>query len=131
MVRPVAEIYRIGELSREFGVTPRTIRFYEDRGLLKPRRQGRARIFGPRERVRLRLILRGKRLGFSLDEITEVLRLYDEAPGEAGQLRHLIDKIAERRAVLQRQREDIAITLSELDAVEARCRERLRDLDRG
>src|SRR5215470_14186477 len=77
----MAERFTITQLSREFDVTTRTIRFYEDEGLLAPERRGQARIYGPRDRVRLRLILRGKRLGFSLSEIKEILDLYDREPG--------------------------------------------------
>ncbi len=81
---------------------------------MAPARRGRTRVYDPRDRVRLKLILRGKRLGFSLKEIAEILGLYDSAPGEAGQLWHLLDKIGERRDQLIRQREDIAVTLAEL-----------------
>ncbi len=125
----MAERFTITVLSREFDVTTRTIRFYEDEGLLAPDRRGQARIYGPRDRVRLRLILRGKRLGFSLSEIKEILDLYDREPGEAGQLRHFLAKIAERRAQLRQQREDIDVTLAELATVEARCDERLAELE--
>ncbi len=125
----MAERFTITELSREFDVTTRTIRFYEDEGLLAPDRRGQARIYGTRDRVRLRLILRGKRLGFSLSEIKEILDLYDREPGEAGQLRHFLAKIAQRRAQLRQQREDIDVTLAELATVEARCDERLAELE--
>jgi DNA-binding transcriptional MerR regulator len=111
----------IGVLAREFGVTTRTIRYYEDEGLLSPERRGQKRVYGPRERVRLRLILRGKRLGFSIAEIREILDMYQSEPGEAGQLRHLIGKIAERRAALERQRADIDQTLADLAEIEVRC----------
>lgn len=120
--------YAIGDLAREFNVTTRTIRFYEDEGLLAPERRGQARIYHARDRVRLRLILRGKRLGFSLAEIREILDMYESEPGEAGQLRHLIERIGERRAALQRQRADIDETLADMAAIEARCAERLASL---
>ncbi len=120
--------HTISELAREFDVTTRTIRFYEDEGLLAPERRGQMRLYSPRERVRLKLILRGKRLGFSLAEIKEIFDLYDGAPGEAGQLRHFLGKIAERRQLLERQREDIEVTLAELASVEARCHARLAEL---
>jgi DNA-binding transcriptional MerR regulator len=123
-----ASEYSIGELAREFTVTTRTIRFYEDEGLLAPERRGQARIYHPRDRVRLRLILRGKRLGFSIAEIREILDMYESEPGEAGQLRHLIERIAERRAALRRQRADIDETLSDMAAIEARCADRLAAL---
>lgn len=127
----MAERFTITELSREFDVTTRTIRFYEDEGLLAPERRGLARVYGPRDRVRLRLILRGKRLGFSLSEIKEILDLYHREPGEVGQLRHFLMKIAERRRQLAQQREDIDVTLDELATVENRCRERLAELEGG
>ncbi len=115
----------IGVLAREFGVTTRTIRYYEDEGLLSPERRGQKRVYGPRERVRLRLILRGKRLGFSIAEIREILDMYQSEPGEVGQLRHLIGKIAERRAALENQRADIDETLADLGEIEARCEQAL------
>ncbi|HYB08660.1 MAG TPA: MerR family DNA-binding transcriptional regulator [Alphaproteobacteria bacterium] len=127
----MAERLGITELSREFDVTTRTIRFYEDEGLLAPERRGQTRIYSARDRVRLRLILRGKRLGFSLLEIKEIIDLYDRAPGELGQLRHFLAKIEERRRQLRQQREDIEITLRELSTVEARCHERLAELEKG
>ncbi len=123
--------FSIADLAREFDVTTRTIRFYEAEGLIAPSRRGQHRIFSPRDRVRLRLILRGKRLGFSLGEIRDIIDLYDRAPGEAGQLRFFLGKIRERRAELERQRTDIAETLAELAEVEARCLEQLGRLGAG
>jgi DNA-binding transcriptional MerR regulator len=120
--------FSITDLAREFDVTTRTIRFYEDEGLIAPARRGQTRIFSARDRVRLRLILRGKRLGFSLDEIREIIDLYDAEPGEEGQLRHFLAKIGERRAALEQQRADIAETLGELAEVERRCLEQLKAL---
>jgi DNA-binding transcriptional MerR regulator len=120
--------YGIADLAREFDVTTRTLRFYEDEGLISPARQGQRRIFSARDRVRLKLILRGKRLGFSLGEIREIIDLYDAPPGEAGQLRFFLGKIRERRAQLERQRADIAASLEELADVEARCAAQLKDL---
>ena len=96
---------------------------------MAPARRGQTRIYGARDRVRLRLILRGKRLGFSLSEIKEIFDLYDREPGEAGQLRHFLAKIEDRRRQLQQQREDIDVTLDELGTVEARCHERLAELE--
>ena len=121
----------IGVLAREVGVTTRTIRFYEDEGLLSPERRGQKRVYGQRERVRLRLVLRGKRLGFSIAEIREILDMYESEPGEAGQLRHLKAKIAERRAALQRQRADIDQTLTDMAEIEARCEQALAELRPG
>lgn len=123
-----AREYSIRDLAREFGVTTRTIRFYEDEGLLAPERRGQMRVYRARDRVRLRLILRGKRLGFRLAEIRDILDMYDSEPGETGQLRHLLGKIAERRTALERQRADIDETLAEMAEIEARCNERLTAL---
>ena len=122
--------YSISELYREFDVTARAIRFYEDQGLLEPERVGRRRVYHERDRVRLRLILRGKRLGFSLSEIREMFELYDTDPGEAGQLRYLLDKIHERRVILEQQRRDIEAVLSEMVEVERRARDAFAGLQR-
>ena len=121
--------FSISDLAKEFDVTIRTIRYYEDEGLLAPTRAGQTRVFANRDRTRLKLILRGKRLGFSLSEIREIIGLFDDAPGEAGQLTYFLDRIADRRRHLQQQREDIDITLSELAAVERRCQERLSEIE--
>ena len=122
------EPYSIGDLARESGATLRAIRFYEDHGLLRPVREGQRRIYRERDRTRLKLILRGKRLGFRLAEIAEILALYDEPRGEARQLEFLMSKIAERRAELLAKRRDIEASLSDLDAVARDCRKRLRGL---
>ncbi len=122
-----ARTWTIGDLAEEFDTTLRTIRFYEDRGLLTPERQGTTRVFHDRDRVRLQLILRGKRLGFTLDEIAHVIDMYDAPTGRAGQLEFLISDIEKRRAALVQKRRDLDESLSELDALEARCR---ADLDR-
>lgn len=117
--------WTIAELAEEYDVTLRTIRHYEDRGLISPERRGSARVFHNRDRVRLALILRGRRLGFSLDEIATIVNMYDEQPGEAGQLHYLLDQIEVRRRDLEQRRRDIEQTLGELDEVERRCREDL------
>ncbi len=117
----MSDLYSIGDLSREFGVTTRTIRFYGDQGLLSPTRNGQNRIYQGRDRVRLKLILRGKRLGFSLKEINKLIALYDAPEGEAGQLRSFIEKIRARRTELLVQKDDIAQVLDELDTLEGRC----------
>lgn len=117
----MGNVFSIGDLSREFGVTTRTIRFYEDRGLLSPTRDGQNRIYQARDRVRLKLILRGKRLGFSLKEIKNLIELYDAPEGEGGQLRLFIEKIRARRAELLTQKDDIEHVLDELDTLEQRC----------
>ena len=113
--------YSIGDLAKEFEVTPRTIRFYEDRGLLAPERKGQNRVYAPRDRTRLKLILRGKRLGFSITEIGEILDLYDAPDGERSQLEFFVAKIRARRAELEAQAQDLATVMEELDAVEQRC----------
>ena len=118
--------YSISDLAREFALTTRAIRFYEDEGLLAPRRSGRSRIYGERERVRIKLILRGKRLGLSLSEIRELLDLYEATRSERPQLLKFLQVLAERRAMLKQQQEDIAIVLSEIDSLEKQCRKRLR-----
>src|SRR3954451_17307458 len=123
-----AEAWTITELAEEFGVTLRTLRHYEDVGLISPERRGSARLFHTRDRIRLQLILRGKRLGFSLPEIRTIVNMYDEQPGEAGQLHYLLDQIEVRRTELEQLRRDIDETMVELDRVEARCREDLAAL---
>lgn len=118
--------YSISDLAHEFALTTRAIRFYEDEGLLAPERRGRARIYGERERVRLRLVLRGKRLGFSLSEIRELLDLYEVGRNERAQLALFVEMLGERRARLVQQREDIDAVLAEIDGVERDCRRRLK-----
>ena len=125
------ETYSIAELAREFDITTRAIRFYEDEGLLTPKRRGQSRIYAPRDRTRLKLILRGKRLGFSLLEIAEMVTMYDAPPGETGQLELFLKRIDERRGLLEQQREDIKVTLSELEASEAAAKKRLKELRGG
>ncbi|AJD48144.1 transcriptional regulator [Isoalcanivorax pacificus W11-5] len=125
--RPDARTYSIGELARELDVTTRTIRFYEDMGLLTPRRRGQTRVYSPADRVRLKLILRGKRLGFSLAESRELIELY--SPGSdnnRGQLQALMDKIHEKRAQLTQQLHDIEVMQLELDEAEQRCLDTLQ-----
>jgi DNA-binding transcriptional MerR regulator len=120
--------WTITELASEYDVTLRTIRFYEDRGLLTPERRGTTRVYHPRDRVRLALILRGKRLGFSLDEIATIVDMYDAEPGEEGQLVYLLNQITRRRADLEQRRHDLEETLHDLAEVEARCQADLKNL---
>lgn len=122
------EFYTITELTREFGVSTRTIRFYEDEGLLNPVRRGRTRLFRQSERRLLSFILRGKRLGFSIAEIREILQMYKESPGEAGQLRLLMTRVDEKRDELEQKRRDIEETLAELDQVEEAALARLAEI---
>ncbi|MDH3638251.1 MAG: MerR family DNA-binding transcriptional regulator [Gammaproteobacteria bacterium] len=117
--------FSISELAREFDITTRTIRFYEDRGLIQPARNGRTRIYSHRDRVRLTLILRGKRIGFSLHEIGEIMDMYDHDAGEVGQLEYMLDKLGARRAQLERQQRDIDVTLAEMARIEAQCHAQL------
>ncbi len=117
----MSQTWSISDLAAEFDLTPRAIRFYEDAGLIAPRREGQRRIYGARDRTRLRLIIRGKRLGFSLGEIKEIIDMYD-APGEEAQLQHFLVKVHERRTALRQQQEDIAAILDELDVIEDQCR---------
>jgi DNA-binding transcriptional MerR regulator len=128
-MNPSQITWSITELAEEFGVTLRTIRHYEDVGLITPERRGSSRVFHPRDRIRLQLILRGKRLGFSLPEIRTIVNMYDEQPGEAGQLQYLLDQIDVRRAELEQLRRDIDETMAELAHVEQRCREDLGALE--
>ena len=122
------KLYTISELSKEFDVTTRAIRFYEDAGLLSPLREGRNRRYSVRDRTRLKLILRGKRLGFSLNEIGEMFLLYDSEPGEEAQLNHILEKISEKIDLLERQLEDIQIVMQELQEFKSQCRERLEQM---
>ncbi|MEL7310206.1 MAG: MerR family transcriptional regulator [Pseudomonadota bacterium] len=117
--------YAIGDLADEFGVTTRTLRFYEEKGFLRPERRGRVRYFSQSDRVRLKLLLRGKRLGLSLDDSAEIVDLYETPEGSRRQLNVLLDKLAERRMQLQQQARDLKATLSELERVEQQCKQAL------
>ena len=119
------KLYSVTELAEELGVTPRALRFYEDKGLVTPQRAGTTRVYTHRDRGRLALILRGKRLGFSLREVGEWLDLYDADPSQAAQMRVLIGKVRERIAVLERQRDDLEATLRELSEIERAARRHL------
>ena len=118
--------YSISDLSREFGVTTRTIRYYEDQGLLNPTRAGVNRVFSSRDRVRLKLALRGKRLGFSLAEIRELFELYDVSRDERRQLEQFLERLERRRALLVQQREDIEVMLNDIDFFAKQCRHILK-----
>ena len=123
--------YSIGELSRLFDITARSIRFYEEQELLVPERQGQSRIYHLKDKVRLKLILRGKRLGFSLAEIKTLFDLYDTNLNSAPQLETMLAITEQKRAVLNQQLNDIQMLMNELDDVEARCRDELTELQRG
>ncbi len=118
--------YSISDLAKEFALTTRAIRFYEDEGLLTPHRNGRNRVYGERERVRIKLVVRGKRLGLSLSEIRELLDLYESTHSERPQLIKFLEVLTARRAMLAQQREDIEAVLAEIDSLERQCRKRLR-----
>lgn len=120
--------YTIRNLCLEFKVTPRALRFYEDKGLLNPRRQGLNRVYGHRDRARLKLILQGKRVGLSLAEIREILDLYDRKDGGTAQLSLSVGKWRERIVALQAQREDIDGAIGELERGIAWGEERLAEL---
>ena len=118
--------YTISDLAREFDVTTRTIRFYEDKGLIQPERRGQTRLYSGADRVKLKLILRGKRLGLSLDESREIISMYNPGTNNADQLNRLISKIRERRVLLLAQKRDLDLMLEELDDAEQRCRDALK-----
>ena len=118
--------YSISDLAQEFALTTRAIRFYEDEGLLAPHRNGQARIYGERERTRIKLILRGKRLGLALSEIRELFDIYATTGNERPQLVTFLQMLADRRAMLHQQREDIDAVLSEIAILERDCRRRLK-----
>jgi len=123
--------FSISELSNEFDVTTRSIRFYEDQGLLKPARRGQTRIFSTKDKVRLKLILRGKRMGFSLAETKELFDLWDEtATGNEKQLLKMLTILSNKRAHMEQQKSDIAMAEMEIDTAEARCREALSELQK-
>jgi len=118
--------YSIGDLSREFDITPRAIRFYEDHGLLAPRRDGQRRIYSARDRTRLKLTLRGKRLGLSLTEVRELVDMYEPGRDERPQLERFLAVLEHHKAALESQRADIEAQLSEIAAFEARIRKQLK-----
>lgn len=121
--------YTISDLAREFEVTTRTIRYYEESGMLTPARDGQTRLFTDADRVKLKLILRGKRLGFSLSESRELIEMYDPESDNRHQIKALLDKIQKRREQLQAQLRDIRLMQEELDEAEARCLEALAECD--
>jgi DNA-binding transcriptional MerR regulator len=117
--------FTITELAREFDITPRAIRFYEDQGLLAPTRTGtggRQRVYTQRDRTRLKLTLRGKRLGLSLSEVRDLVDMYESPSDTAAQLERFLQVLAGHRDTLERQLEDLQVTLGEIAAHETRCR---------
>ncbi|ASY62682.1 putative transcriptional regulator LiuR of leucine degradation pathway, MerR family [Sinorhizobium sojae CCBAU 05684] len=123
--------YSITELTREFGISTRTLRFYEDEGLIHPERRGRTRLFRPADRRLIKEILRGRRIGFTIAEIREIIQVYKDPPGEMGQLQLLMKRVEEKREDLRQKRKDIDDTLTELDNVEEACLTRLAEIGVG
>lgn len=123
--------YTITELTREFGISTRTLRFYEDEGLIHPERRGRTRLFRSADRRLIMEILRGRRIGFTIAEIREIIQVYKDPPGEAGQLRLLMKRVEEKREELLQKRKDIEETLEELNNVEEACLTRLAEIGVG
>ena len=128
----MSQTYTITELSREFDITPRAIRFYEDQGLLAPQRAGssKSRVYSNRDRTRLKLTLRGKRLGLALSEIRELIDMYESPKDEAAQLTKFLQVLGDHRSQLEQQRLDIEAQLKEIGAFEAQCRKRLEGAGR-
>ena len=124
-----SETYSVGQLAEELGVTTRTLRFWEEAGIVSPARtSGSMRVYGARDRARLVLALRGKRFGMSLAEIREIVDMYDAEPGEEGQIRRLLASLEGVRTDLLSRREEITRTLDEVDDVTRRCHDRLSEL---
>ncbi|MBY5943792.1 MerR family transcriptional regulator [Photobacterium rosenbergii] len=123
------DAYTISQLAEEFSVTLRSIRFYEDQGLLTPMRQGKVRIFSRHDRARLILILRGKRLGFSLQEIQELFQLYDSGAQNPSQVQQMLQTIQLRQQKLKQQQSDINLLMMELNAAERKCYQHLKKFD--
>jgi len=127
----MSKTYTISDLAQEFDVTTRTLRHYEDEGLVTPAREGLNRIYSPRDRVRLKLALRGKRLGFSLSELRELFELYDLANDERKKLEEFAVKLERRRAQLEQQREDVEVMLNEINFFANQCQRLLAESDTG
>ncbi|WP_235950284.1 MerR family transcriptional regulator [Phycicoccus flavus] len=120
--------WTIAEVADEFGVTHRTVRHYEELGLIAPERRGTTRVYHRRDRTRLGLILRGRRLGFPLEEVRTIIDLYDAPRGRRSQLEYVLGQIGSRRADLEQRRADLEAALAELEGFERRCREDLARL---
>lgn len=123
------ETFSISQLAKEFDITTRSIRFYEDQGLVLPKRKGQTRIYSKRDKVRLKLILRGKRLGFTLAETGRLFELYDADKSSATQLKIMLELIEDKKAHLEQQMDDIKVVLMELVTAERRCKDTLKRLD--
>lgn len=125
------KLYTITELTREFGISTRTLRFYEDEGLVHPERRGRTRLFRPSDRRIIQNILRGRRIGFTIAEIREIILAYREPPGELGQLNLMLKRVTEKRDELKQRRKDIDETITELDMIEEQALTRLAEIGVG
>jgi DNA-binding transcriptional MerR regulator len=130
-IMALKKFYSITELTREFGVSTRTLRFYEDEGLLHPERKGRTRVYRGADRHMLKEILRARRIGFTVAEIREIIQVYKQPPGEVGQLKLMMARIDEKRDELRQKRKDIDETLAELDQAEEACLTRLVEIGVG
>jgi DNA-binding transcriptional MerR regulator len=128
-IKDTEQTFSISDLAKEFDITTRSIRFYEDQGLVTPRRQGQTRIYSKRDKVRLKLILRGKRLGFTLAETGRLFELYDADKSSATQLKIMLELIDNKKAHLEQQMDDIKVVLMELVTAERRCKDTLKKLD--
>ncbi|PID50000.1 MAG: MerR family transcriptional regulator [Proteobacteria bacterium] len=122
--------YSISDLAKEYGVTPRAIRLYEEQGLLAPVRAGNRRIYSDRDRVRLRLTLRAKRVGITLAEAKELFDMYDSTLDEKAQIQHLMSKLDERMDQLKQQRHDIDMSILEIERVYKKLSDSLNDLEK-
>jgi DNA-binding transcriptional MerR regulator len=121
--------YSISELSKEFEVTTRTIRFYEDKGMIKPLREGQKRIYSPADRTRLRLILRGKRIGLSLEESFEIIQLYHEDPDSTKQLKKVLQAIEKQKNSIREKKAAINAIEKEINEIETKCTKALKSLE--
>lgn len=126
----LAGLKGINEVAAALGITHRTLRFYEDKGLIEPARVGNTRIYSRRDVARMQLILRGKRLGFSIREIKDFLDLYDADPSQLEQMQHLLAQVRTRLRQLERQRAALQMTIAELKTMELQARERIAELTR-
>jgi len=120
-MKRVKKTYSIRDLASEFGITTRTIRFYEEKGYLNPKREGTRRVYSAPDRTSLRLILRGKRLGLTLDETAELIKMYGSPGGNRNQLKKFIVRIGEKRAELESKQKDLKVMMNDLQSVEDKC----------
>tara|TARA_B100000446_G_scaffold136549_1_gene128862 strand:- start:4241 stop:4633 length:393 start_codon:yes stop_codon:yes gene_type:complete len=122
-----SKTYSISDLAKEFDVTTRAIRFYEDKGMLAPERKGQTRIYTPADRTKLKLILRGKRLGLTLDESNDLIEMYDPSGNNSDQLQTLLNTIRERQVYLRQQMRDLEVMMVDLQESEQRCLDAMQE----